>query len=206
MDSSENIGNVLFCSSLLEKRAYEMYYELSQRIEHPVIRKLLMTIAQDSLKHSLLFEEVTKKFFSVAPKEKECKKQVGIIWKRIDEVTKFVKRKNVIGPEDLLGIITKLSFVEYRMGEEYSVLEQVKTLKYMNHEISEMYRIDFEGILRSQKRVFDSIISDERLHGETLFEVGEFLTKKDAQKDNHPKFKYQTPDAWTFLPPKKEVN
>jgi rubrerythrin len=205
LGSSENIGNVLFCSSLLEKRTYEMYFELSEKIKHPNVKNLLVSIAQDSLKHSSLFEIISTKFNSNPPNEKICKKQLGIIWKYVDEVFELVKNKKIIGSEDLLDLIKKLSSFEYYMGEEYSILEKVKMLKYMSKEISKMNGNDLGDVFESHKNVFGSIINDERKHRETLIEISELLTKEIASKNINPKFKYQTPDAWTFQPPNKEI-
>jgi rubrerythrin len=201
----ENIGNVLFCSSLLEKKTYEMYYELSKKIENSVVRTLLVSIAQDSLKHSSLFEEISKDFINVPPREKECKRQLGEIWSNIYSVTKLLKDKKTLSSEDLLVLIKKLSYVEYYMGEEYSILEKVKTLKYMSKEISDFYNVDFEDAFSLHKKVIDSIINDEQKHRDILIDIVKLLTKELAPSITHPTIKYQTPDAWVFQPPNKEI-
>lgn len=205
MGFPENIGNVLFCSSLLEKKTYEMYYELSKKIENSVVRTLLVSIAQDSLKHSSLFEEISKDFINVPPREKECKKQLGEIWSNIYSVTKLLKDKKTLSSEDLLVLIKKLSYVEYYMGEEYSILEKVKTLKYMSKEISDFYNIDFEDAFSLHQKVFDSIVNDEQKHRDILIDIVKLLTKELAPSITHPTIKYQTPDAWVFQPPNKEI-
>ena len=183
-----------------------MYYELSQKVDHPTVKPLLASIAQDSLKHSKLFEELSKELTTTPPKEKQCKKHLGEIWNHILEITKFVKTKKSVSSEDLLKIINKLAFIEYQLGEEYSTLEQVKTLTYMSQEISKTYGIDFEGIIRSRKHVFEIIIEDEQQHHRTLIEINELLGKLEPENGNQLKFKYQTPDAWTFPPTKKVRN
>ena len=176
MISPENIGNVLFCSSLLEKKTYEMYYGLSQKVDN-----------------------------SLPPKEKECKRQLGELWRNINSVTKFVCDKKAISSEELLGLIKKLSHFEYYMGEEYNILEKVKTLKYMSEEISTIYSVDFDEAFGLHKSVFESIINDEQRHREILVDIVELLIKELAPKVSHPKVKYQTPDAWIFQPPNKEI-
>ena len=203
--SPENIGKVLFCSSRLEEKTYKMYYDLSQKIQNSVVRTLLVSIAQDSLKHSSLFLEISKEFVDSLPKEKECKKQLGELWKNIDSITKFIDDKKTITSEELLELTKKLSHFEYYMGEEYNILEKVKTLKYMSEEISASYGIEFEDSIKVHKNVFESIIKDEQKHREILFDIVELLIKELAPKVNHPKVKYQTPDAWIFQPPNKEI-
>ena len=164
MGTPESIGKVLFCSSLLEEKTYKMYYELSQRTEHPIVKPLLLSIAQDSLKHSVLFEETSKELITFPPKEKECKKGLGKIWNNIIEITNLVKSKKFFSPEDLLEIINKLVFIEYHLGEEYSILVKVETLTYMHQEISKMYGVDLDSVIGSRKNIFESIINDEQNH------------------------------------------
>ena len=53
---------------------------------------------------------------------------------------------------------------------------------------------------------FQTIIEDEQQHHRTLIEINELLAKQEPEKGNHLKFKYQTPDAWTFPPTKKVRN
>ena len=205
MGYPENIGNIFFCSSLLEKKTYEMYYELSKKIENSVVRTLLVSIAQDSLKHSSLFEEISKDFITVPPKEKECKRQLGEIWSNIHSITKLLREKKTFSSEDLLVLIKKLSYVEYYMGEEYSILEKLKTLKYMSKEISNLYNVDFEDAFSLHQKIFDSIINDEQKHRDILINIVKLLTKELAPNISHPTIKYQTPDAWIFHPPNKEI-
>ena len=71
MRSPVSIGNMLYCSSVLEKKTYEMYYALSQKCNHPTIKPKLVIMAQDSLKHCNLFEEISKELVDKHPSEKQ---------------------------------------------------------------------------------------------------------------------------------------
>jgi rubrerythrin len=192
LETSENIGNLFFCSSLLEKKTYELYYELSQRVDGSDIKPILVAIAQDSLKHCNLFEEISKDLISKNPNQKTCQANFGKTWTQIEEITKLVKQKKFLNEEELFEIINRLAFIENSLGEEYSTLEKTKMLRYMHKEISEKYSID----LSSQKDVLDSIISDEKQHINYLLEIHEKLKTKQPKAKNHPEFKYQNPDAW----------
>ena len=179
-----------------------MYNEFSEKVDHPVIGPLLFSIAQDSLKHSKLFEEISKELIITSTNENQCKKSLEPIWNHITEITKLVKTKKVINSEGLLKIIKRLALVEYQFGEEYSILEQTKMLTYMNQQMTKTYGTTFDRFFQSRKDVLNSIINDEQKHYQTLIEIHELLTEKEPEKDNTPEFKYQTPDAWTFPPPK----
>lgn len=190
--SPEGIGNMLYCSSVLEQKTYEMYNELSQKFDHPTIKPILVTIAQDSLKHCNLLQEISKELIRKPPTEKQCKRSFGETWNHIDEITKFLKEKESINEKDLFEIINRLAFIEHHLGEEYSTLEKLKMLSYMSREISENYATD----VSSRKDVLNAIITDEKQHANSLFEIYEILKKKSKKLDSHPEFKYQNPDAW----------
>jgi rubrerythrin len=192
LPSSEDIGKLLFCSSLLEKKTFEMYNELSKKFDHPTITQKLVRISKDSLKHCNLLQEISKELVRKSPSEKECKHSFGEIWKQIERIAMFLKSRKSVSGEDFFEIINLLGFVERHMGEEYSTLEKLKTLSYMIKEISENYGID----LNSRKDVFESIISDEKEHADILFEIYKLLKKEINRPDLHPEFKYQNPDAW----------
>lgn len=192
LGSPENIGNLLYCSSVIERKTYEMYYELSQKFCQPIIQPMLVKIAQDSLKHCNLFEEISKELINKPPTEKLCKRSFGETWNHIEEITKYIKSKESMSQKDFFEIINRLAYVEHNLGEEYSTLEKVKMLSYMSEEISENYGTD----LNSRNEVLNSIIDDEKQHANSLFEIYEILKKNSKNPDSHPEFKYQKPDAW----------
>ena len=192
MGSPESIGNLFYCSSMLERKTYGMYNELSQKVDDADIKPTLVIIAQDSLKHCNLFEEISKDLISKNPREKSCKTNFGKTWKNIEEITKLVKQKKSLNEEEFFEIINRLAFIENSLGEEYSTLEKTKMLRYMDKEISEKYSIDFN----SKKDILDSIISDEEQHINYLLEIYEKLKNKHPKMKSQPEFKYQNPDAW----------
>jgi rubrerythrin len=79
------------------------------------------------------------------------------------------------------------------MGEEYYVLVQMKTLKYMTRMIRESYNVDLEDL----RGVFDSIIRDEENHLQLLAKMRKFMIGQQVIKvETRPAFKYTNPDAW----------
>lgn len=169
-----------------------MYSELGKKVDDADTKSTLVTIAQDSLKHCNLFEEISKDLISKNPSEKKCKINFGKTWTHIEEITKLVKQRKLLNEEAFFEIINRLAFIENSLGEEYSTLEKTKMLRYMDKEISEKYSIDFS----SKKDILDSIISDEQEHINYLLEIYEKLKKKQSKTNNHSEFKYQNPDAW----------
>jgi hypothetical protein len=74
MDSQRNVASFLYCSSILEEKTYQMYCELGQKVNHPIMKSWLLSIAYDSLKHSTLLGEISKDFTDNFQKKKIVKK------------------------------------------------------------------------------------------------------------------------------------
>ena len=146
MGSPESIGNLFYCCSLLEKKTAEMYHELSKKFDQPTIKPKLVSIAQDSLKHSNLFEELSKDLIKKTPTEKQCKHSLGETWKHIDEITNFLKHDKILNEDDSFELINRLAVLEHNLGEEYTTLEKLKMLSHMSKEIYEKYGIDVSSI------------------------------------------------------------
>jgi len=83
-----------FTAQVYWKKTYEMYNELGQKVDDADIKPTLITIAQDSLKHYNLFEEISNDLINKNPSEKTCKTNFGKTWTHIEELTKLVKQKN----------------------------------------------------------------------------------------------------------------
>ena len=169
-----------------------MYHQLSKKFDQPTIKPKLVTIAQDSLKHCNLFEELSKDLIKKTPTEKQCKQSLGKTWKHINEITKVLKQNKTLNEDESFELINRLAVLEHNFGEEYTTLEKLKTLSYMSKEIHEKYGIDVNSI----KDVLDAIIIDEKQHAYYLFEIFESLKKNRKKVDSNPEFKYQNPDAW----------
>ena len=192
MGTPESIGNLFYCYSLLERKTSDMYYELSRKFDQPTIKPKMVTIAQDSLKHCNLFEELSKDLIKKTPTEKECKKSLSETWKQVIEITNSLKRHEILDEQDTFEIINRLAVLEHNFSEEYSTLEKLKMLTYMSEEISENYGVDVSSV----KDALNSIIMDEKQHAYYLFEIYEILKKNSKKPDSSPEFKYQNPDAW----------
>jgi len=198
LGNPEKIAKLLYCASLLEEKTYQLYYQFSQKIEDPIAGPKMLFIAQDSLKHSTLFKDVSKSIMNTKLKEKECKKGLGETWNHIIEVTELINKKKSFSTADLLKLLNKLTFIEFTIGEEYSILVKLKTLRSMKQMISNSYGVD----LGSVENILEAIIKDEKYHREILVDMFDHLTEQKLKTDNTPKVKYQNPDAWIFPPNK----
>jgi hypothetical protein len=184
------MASYLNCLSQLEYNTSRLYKSLSERTEIPLGKSLLLSIAQDSSKHSALLKGIADSVYVTKIKTKDCAKNLGQIWQIADtclaEVTKG------IGEISFADLHDKLVALEGSMGEEYYIFVQIETLQHLTGEIKQRYNIDFNAV----KSIFENIISDENQHREIIATLKELIEPEEKDLDNTPLIKYQTPDQW----------
>ena len=191
------ISSLINCLSAMEENASLLYKTFSEKIEIPLVKSFLQSIAEDSHKHSILLKSV---FESMGNKEKtkDCAKKAGEVWTMIEAFYKEISAKEKIVDSELAQLSEKLAYLESIMGEEYYVFVQLKTLQAMVNEINQIYHVD----LASVKTVFSHIINDEERHREILEKIKNIVDNAVKVTDNSPAVRYQNPDSWIrSLPP-----
>lgn len=190
------MASYLNCLSQLEYYTSLLYKSLSKRTEIPLGKSLLLSIAQDSSKHSALFKGIADSVCVTKTKTKDCAKNLGKIWQIVDtcldEVTKGV------GEITFAYLHDKLLALEGSMGEEYYIFVQMETLQHLTGEIKQLYNIDFNAV----KGIFENIISDENHHREIIATLKELIEPEEKDLDNTPLVKYQSPDQWINYNPR----
>jgi rubrerythrin len=199
MNDPKIISDYLHCLSILENNTSLLYQKLSDKAEAPLVKTLLLNIAQDSSKHSALLKGIADSIAVSKEKTKDCAKKLGETWQIIDILLKETASKEKMSGLELQQLIEKLTALESSSGEEYYIFVQMKTLQYMVKEINQLYNINLERI----KNIFVSIIADEEHHRELLATIKQLLTEKEiTSKYTPPIIKYQNPDSWIqYSPP-----
>ena len=194
----KDFATYINCLSILENNAFLLYTALADKIDVPLAKSLLLTIASDSQKHSIVLKGVGESIAKPEGKPKDCEKKLGEAWRVIDTFYREIIKKEKITEYELPQLAEKLAVLESILGEEYYMFVQLKTLQLMMKEISQIYNIH----LGELKGIFSSIINDEEHHRELLETIKGILErKKPKKKDNAPAVKYQNPDSWiTSLP------
>jgi rubrerythrin len=193
VNKAENDIVVLFrCSSILEKKTSALYMKIAEKTQLPLIKSHLLHIAHDSQKHSAIFEGISESIRKSKSKPKDCEKKLGQIWQVTQDLTREVASKPKMSEEETAQLVEKLAPIESFMGEEYYVLVQAKTLKFLTKEIRQIYSVNLEKV----KYILEGVIRDEETHLE-LSTIKEILIKRELKRqDNVPEVKYQGPDAW----------
>jgi rubrerythrin len=196
----ESVVDFLHCASVLEERAYLLYKSLADKVNLPLVNSLLLHIAYDSRKHSVILKGISESIAKPKKQPKDCEKKLflGGPWTVIERLARDIDREKTIPKEKMSSLIRKLMLLESTVSEEYYILVQLKTLQYLTEEIRETYNVDLEDL----KDVLETIIRDEETHRELLSKMKKILVGKEKQKeDKTPKFKYQNPDAWSRVMP-----
>lgn len=199
MNDPKIIASYLNCLSMLENNTSILYQNLADKAEIPLAKTLLLSIAQDSSKHSVLLKGIADSVSVSKSNTKDCKKKLGETWQIVEIFLKEIANNKKLNRLKLEQLAEKLTLLEISLGEEYYVFVQMKTLQYMLKEINQLYNINLERA----REIFMSIIEDEEHHKELLLTIKDILSKNKTQsQDNTPRIKYQNPDAWIRqLPP-----
>jgi len=196
----ESIVDFLHCASILEERAYLFYKSLADKVNLPLINSLLLHIAFDSRKHSVILKGICEIIAKPKKQPRDCKKKLffGRTWTTIERLTREIARKDRIPRQHMPSLVEKLKLLESTVGEEYYILVQLKTLQFMTREIREIYNVDLEDL----KDILETIIRDEETHRKLLAKMKKILVGEEQQtEEKAPAVKYKNPDAWSRTMP-----
>jgi rubrerythrin len=192
----ESVADFLRCASILEERAYLLYKSLADKVNLPLINSLLLHIAFDSRKHSIILKGIGESIVKQKKQPRGCEEKLffGGTWTAIERLAGEIARKERIPREHMSSLLEKLMLLESTVGEGYYVLVQLKTLEYMTREIREIYNVDLEDL----KDILETIIRDEETHRELLSKMKKILVGEEKQtEDIAPAVKYKNPNAWS---------
>ena len=192
----ESVADFLRCASILEERAYLLYKSFADKVNLPLINSLLLSIAFDSRKHSIILKGISESMAKPRKQPRGCEKKLffGGTWTAIERLAGEIAKKERIPREHMSSLLEKLMLLESTVGEEYYILVHLKTLEYMTREIREIYNVD----LKDLKDILETIIRDEETHRELLSKMKKILVGEEKQtEEKAPAVKYKNPDAWS---------
>jgi hypothetical protein len=196
MNDPKTLAKYISCLSFLEENIAIVYSKFSDSVEMPLLKSMLLSISQDSSKHSSLLKGVADSISDSKEKLGDCGKKLGEVWSVVNALLGEAEKKRK-GTLSFMDLLPKFSALESSIGEEYYIFVQMKTLQLMAKEINQLYSINLESI----KKVFESIIKDEEHHRELLATMKEIIDDNPIKYDTTPKVKYQNPDSWISSSP-----
>jgi rubrerythrin len=190
--NAKNVADFLYCTSNLEEKVFSLYRTLSDKVQNPIVKSLLLYIAYDSLKHSLTMRGIAETISKSKPKPEDYIGKLNQAWKKLASLSTEIANREKVADSELSPLANELAGFENSLSEEYFVLVQLKTLEYMTKDIAQMYKVDLEGL----KDIFELIIKDEENHREILNSIEDLFFTGEIMKNNTPVVKYQHPEAW----------
>jgi rubrerythrin len=186
-ETRQDLAVFLHCSSILEEKVAHLYTELAQKVELPQAKPILLTIADESQKHSTALKQMSETIHETKVKPDECKNQMGEAWNITETFADEIKHKHTIPEEELATLAKNLKALESILGEKYAMLIHTKTLQLIAEDLN----------ITSMKNKLKEISDDEKHHLELLQAIKKELTdKKRQEEDTTPTVRYQNPDSW----------
>jgi rubrerythrin len=190
----ESLSDILEYAIILEEKAYSLYKNLSDKVNIPMVKSLLLVIAYDSQKHSAIFRGISESVGKPTKSPKDYEERLGETLKTIDRLEREIAKKQEMSYRDTSALVENLVILESTIGEEYFTLVQVKTLQFMTKEIRETYNVNLEDV----KNLLESIIQDEEKHEEFLSKIRKALMEKENEtKEKTPTATHQILDVQT---------
>jgi len=181
------IAKFLFCLGVLEGRAFQLFGRISEKVELPRAKFCLLYVAYDSLKNSVILGELSKSLGMPEVKAKDYERILGEVWKMVGALSKDILKLERITKEDLLSFANKL------IGVYALTIVQLKTLRFMSKEISQVYDVDLEVL----EGILDLVIEDEETDTQVLMALKDlFIEKPTTAASGPPTAKYTSPDRW----------
>ena len=193
-NSLNSLIDSLKCLIVFENKTCLLYKDLSERIESPMIRSLLLHVSLDSQKHSTVLKGMAQSVTKTNLKPTDLPKTMSEAWQSIDSFQIELSSIDKIPEEELIGLMDQLTTLENSLSEEYNVLTQFNTLDVLSRELKTVHNVSLEAV----KSIFLEIVHDEEYHKEILALVREILEGKQEQIiDNTPRVRFNNPDAWS---------
>ena len=194
MNGIDFIEKQIISLGLMERELYQLYTNLSKKVEDLTAKSLLTYIATDSLKHSTVFVTILEEAGGSNLKEQDCDQHIKYNIDLVTTLAQNVLKSKTIRHEDLLSLIDTLAGFENLLYNEYSKAFHLETRQYM----SDYKETEDCG---SDLNILRLIVNDEDLHKRILLSIVKGCDKKLDFKDNTPIVKYQRPDSW-YVPPR----
>jgi len=173
----KSLVGFIYNLSLLEEEAFQLYKNIAEKVDFPLIKALLTEISLDSKKHFQLLKGIIDSMPKVDLNTKDAQKKFSETQKAMSTFLSYFVDVPKINENNLPDLIGKLSRLEGQMGEEYEILVQAKSVVFFASEMDRNYQFKSENF----KKIFEKIISDETRHNEILGTIKDIIHQKDKE-------------------------
>lgn len=177
--------------ALIEKELYQLYTNLSEKVEDVAAKTLFAYIATDSLKHSTILVKIVEEVGGSKAREQDCDENIRYNRELIATLSKDVSNSKKIDREELISLVGTLVGFESLLLNEYSKAFRLETTRFSKDERNKNHEPELN--------IFSLIVGDEDQHQRILRSIVSLCDKKLNFKNDAPIVKYQNPDAW-YIP------
>ena len=180
--------------ALVEKELYQLYTNLSKKVEDLSAKTLFSYIATDSLKHSIILSAIIDEVGGSKAREVDCEVHIMYNKELIRTLSKDTAKRKRINREELISLIGTLAGFENLLFNEY------KKAFHLEYRGFGEYVSDKNG--ETDLNILTLIVGDEERHRRILSAIITLCDRKLSFKPDTPTVKYQNPDSW-YVPPRK---
>jgi hypothetical protein len=193
-NESTDFERQILSLALMEKELYELYTNLSSKVEDLSARTLFSYIATDSLKHSTILATIIDEVDGQKTREIDCDVNILYNIEMIKSLSKDTSQTRRISQEEVILLIDTLTSFESLLLTEYK--------KAFHPELKSFTKYGQEKNDDTDLNIFNLIIGDEERHQKILASIIRLFDNKMTFKSNTPIVKYQNPDSW-YVPPRR---
>jgi rubrerythrin len=179
--------------ALIDRELYQLYTNLSEKVENVAVKTLFSYIATDSLKHSNILVTIIDEVNGSKAREQHCDENIIYTKELIKTLSKDVAKSEIISPEELFSLIDTLVGFENLLVNEYKKAFHLEYTGFAEHELDKKHEKDLN--------IFTLIAGDEERHQRILLAIITLCDRKLSFKRDAPIVKYQNPDSW-YVPPR----
>jgi rubrerythrin len=179
--------------ALIEKELYQLYTNLSEKVEDVAAKTLFSYIATDSLKHSTILVKIIEEVNGSKAREQDCTENIIHTIELIKAITKNAAKSEKIDQKELVALIDTLADFENLLFSEYKRAFHLEYAVFTESEQNNKKETDVN--------IFNLIVGDEERHLKILSSITRLCDRNLSFNKNAPIVKYKNPDSW-YAPPR----
>ena len=179
--------------ALIEKELYQLYTNLSEKVEDVAAKTMFSYIATDSLKHSTILVKIIEEVNGSKAREQDCDENIIHTKELIKALTKNVGKSEKVDRKELITLVDTLVDFENLLFSEYKKAFHLEDARFTENEQNKKSEQDLN--------IFCLIVGDEERHLRILSSITRLCDRNLSFNKNAPIVKYKNPDSW-YVPPR----
>jgi hypothetical protein len=175
---------------MLESNTAVLYTALADRVTLPTAKSVLLEVAADSQKHSLLLRSTGEKLAKSKSKPGGSEK-ISEVFNVTYAIYRDIIAQEQVNPEELLAIAEKLLLLEQILGEKYAFVWS-KTQKLTEKQLNPLQKVSLDNL----GSLFVRLIHEGQHHGELLGAIMTIIEQNASVKADLPMLAKCAAPAW----------